>query len=174
MRIGRSLPAAAALVLVPLFGCATISNGNHQTIHVETDPPGATVTALGEPHTSPVDLEIPRKAKDVEVVVEKDGFVTRRIPLVRKPSDKKWWNFLWVPVGAGAGAASASSSPGWFEPTPGEAAGAGAVAGALVAGTAFLIDGSSGANWRFEPESIVVKLQPAPPPPAKAAAASNP
>lgn len=174
MRIRRALPLALAVAFAPFWGCATVVNGNSQTIHVETDPPGATVSVGGERHTSPVDLVIPRKSKDVEIVIEKEGWITKRIPLLRKLSATTWWNLTWIPVGAGIGAVTYSTGSGWFQPSQAETAGAAAVAGALVAGTGFLIDGASGANWRFEPPAVIVKLEPASPPLSAAAPAPTP
>jgi hypothetical protein len=163
MRIRRALSFAFALALSPLLlGCATIAHGNHQTIHVETDPPGATFTLLGKRYTTPVDVEIPRKTKDVELVLEKDGYAAKRVALARKRLSTTWANLLWIPAGAGAGALAASGSSDWFAPTPGEAAAGGAVAGALVSGVALIVDGASGANYEFDPPFIVVRLEPVP------------
>ena len=161
MRIRRALPFALALALSPLFGCATIVNGSHQTIHVETDPPGATVTALGESHTSPVDLVLPRREKNVEITVEKAGYVTKRIPLARKTSPSTWLNLLAIPAGAGVGAATYSSgSSDWFRVNQAESAAGGALVGGALSGLGFAIDASSGAIHRFDPPAIAVKLEP--------------
>jgi hypothetical protein len=163
MRIRRALPFAQALALFPLLsGCATIAHGNHQTVHVETDPPGATFTLLGKTYTTPVDVEVPRKAKDVEVVLGKDGYAVKRVALARKRSSATWANLLWIPAGAGIGALAASGSSEWFAPTPGESAAGGAVAGAIVSGVSLIVDGASGANYGFDPPFIAVKLEPAP------------
>lgn len=162
MRIRRALPFAFFLALSPLFGCATIAHGNRQTVHVETDPPGATFTLLGKRYTTPVDVEIPRKSKDVEFALEKDGYAARRVALARKRSSATWANLLWIPAGAGIGALAASGSTDWFAPTPGEAAAGGAVAGAIVSGVALIVDGASGANYVFDPPFIVVRLEPIP------------
>ena len=100
MRIRRALPFAFILALSPLaHGCATILNGPNQTIHVETDPPGATVTVAGESHTSPVDLVLKRATKGLVVVIEKEGYVTRKVPLERGASPSTWINFVGLPAG---------------------------------------------------------------------------
>jgi hypothetical protein len=157
----RAFPLA--LALAPLAGCATVLNGSHQTIHVETDPPAATVTALGESHTSPVDLVLPRKEKSIEVVVEKEGYVAKRIPLARKTSANKWLNFLAIPAGAAIGAASYSPTSGWFSLDRSASTAVGAVVGAAVSGLGFVIDASSGAIHRFDPPAIAVRLERTPP-----------
>lgn len=167
MRTRRALPFAFVLALSPsLLGCATIAHGSRQTVHVETDPPGATFALLGKRYTTPVDVQIPRKTQDVELVLEKDGYAVKRVALARKRSSTTWANLLWIPAGAGAGALAASGSSGWFAPTPGEAVAGGAVAGALVSGVALLVDGASHANYEFDPPFIAAKLEPAPPPAA--------
>ncbi len=160
MRIRRALPLAFVLALSPLFGCATIAHGNHQTVHVETDPPGATFTLLGKSYTTPVDVEVPRKSKDVELVLEKDGYAVKRVALARKRSSSTWANLFWIPAGAGIGALAASGSSGWFRPTPGESAAGGAVAGAIVSGVGLIVDGASGATYGFDPPFIAVRLEP--------------
>lgn len=162
MRTRRALPFALALALAPLGGCATILNGSRQTIHVETDPPGATVTVAGERHTSPVDLVLPRKAEGLEVVVEKEGYVTKRVPVGRRTSGNTWLNFLGIPAGAAAGAAiGASSGTGWNQFENG---GTGALVGAAaLTGIGFVVDAGSGALYRLDPPAIAVKLErPAP------------
>ena len=155
----RAFPLALPLALAPLAGCATILNGSQQTIHVETDPPGATVTALGESHTNPVDLVLPRKEKNLEVIVEKEGYVTKRIPLARKTSANSWLNLLAIPAGAAIGAGSYSSSSGSFGLDQSASTAAGAVAETAVSGLGFVIDASSGAIHRFDPPAIAVKLE---------------
>jgi hypothetical protein len=168
MRIRRALPLVFALALPPLFGCATVLHGSRQTIHVETDPPGATVTVAGERHTSPVDVVLPRKSENLEVVVEKDGYLTKRIPLVRKVAGETWLNLLAIPAGAAAGASigANSSSTG----TEFENGAAGMVVGTLaLTSLSFSVDGVTGAIYRLEPRAIAVRLEPAPPAPPAAA-----
>lgn len=168
MRIRRALPFAFALALSPLLGCATLVHGSRQTIHVETDPPGATVTVAGERHTTPADVVLRRKSEALEVVIEKDGYVTKRIPLARKVAGSTWVNVLGIPVGAAAGAAigANSSSTG----TEFENGAAGMVVGALaLTSLSFSVDGVTGAMYRLEPRAIAVRLEPEPPAPSPVA-----
>jgi hypothetical protein len=165
MRIRHALPVVFVLALSPLCGCATVLHGSRQTIHVETDPPGATVTVAGERHTSPVDIVLPRKSEDLEVVIEKDGFATKRIPLVRRVSGNTWLDFLGIPAGAAAGGAIGVNSSTHSEELQNGAGGMiiGAVA---LSGMGFAVDAGTGAMYRLDPPAIAVKLEPAPPAPA--------
>jgi hypothetical protein len=171
MRIRRALPFAFVLALSPLFGCATILNGPNQTIHVETDPPGATVTVGSERHTSPVDLVLERASKGLVVVIEKDGYVTRKVTLERGASPNTWINFVGLPVGLVAGAAiGGNQSSNSYEEFSNGATGL--VIGALaVPGVMFAVDAASGSIHRLDPPLIAVKLEPAAP---AAASASTP
>jgi hypothetical protein len=166
MRIRRALPFAFALALSPLLlGCATVLHGTRQTVHVETDPPGATVTVLGERHTSPVDVVLPRKSENLEVVIEMDGYVTKRIPLVRKVAGGTWLNFLGLPAGAVAGAAIGANHSGTATEFQNGATGM-AVGAFALTGLGFAVDAGTGAMYRLDPPAIAVKLEPAPPAPA--------
>jgi hypothetical protein len=159
MRIRRALPLA--LALSPLFGCATILNGSHQTIHVETDPPGATVTVAGERHTTPFDVVLRRKSEALEVVIEKDGYVTKRIPLARRIAGHTWVNFLGIPVGGAAGAVVGAQSGSGYDQLSNSAGGM-AVGALAVTGLFFAVDAGSGAMYRLDPPAIAVRLEPAP------------
>jgi len=164
MRIRRSLPFAFVLALSPLlFGCATILNGPNQTIHVDTDPPGATVTVAGERHTSPVDLVLKRATKGLVVVIEKEGYVTRKVPLERGASPNTWINFVGLPAGVVAGAAiGGNQSSNWSEELDNGITGL--VIGALVVpGIMFGLDAATGSIHRLNPPLIAVKLEPVAP-----------
>lgn len=168
MRHRRPPLLALAVAMSPLLGCATILNGPNQTIHVETDPPGATVTVGSERHTSPVDLVLKRATKGLVVVIEKDGYVTRKVPLERGASPNTWINFVGLPAGLVAGAAIGGnqSSDAYEELSNGAT---GLVIGALVVpGAMFAVDAASGSIHRLDPPFIAVKLEPVEPPPAPA------
>jgi hypothetical protein len=170
MRIRCALPFAFALSLSPLLGCATLVNGGRQTIHVETDPPGATVTVAGERQTSPVDLVLSRRTEDAEVLIEKDGYVAKKISLTRSASRNTWLNFIGLPAGAVAGAAIGGNGKSGLDELGNGVAGM--VIGAFVLpGVLFAVDASTGAIHRLDPPAIAVRLEPAPP--AAAAAASR-
>lgn len=57
-----------------LTGCATLTRGNKQTIHLVTDPPAAKVVVDGQPYVSPADVVLRRNKKTHEVLVEKEGY----------------------------------------------------------------------------------------------------
>jgi hypothetical protein len=172
MRIRRAVPLALALAAAPLGGCATIAHGSRQTVHVETDPPGATVTVAGERHTSPVDLVLPRKSEGLEVLIEKDGYVPKKIPLVRKTAGSTWFNFFGVPIGSAAGGAIAASRSSSDLSAGIENTAGGMIGGAvLVTGAFFVVDAASGAMHRLDPPALAVRLEPVAP---AAAAASIP
>ncbi len=168
MRIRHALPFALVLALSPLFGCATVLHGTRQTIHVETDPPGAMVTVAGERHTSPVDVVLPRKSEGLEVVIEKEGYATKRISLVRKVSGSTWLNFLGIPAGAAAGASIGVNSSSRSDELQNGAAGMAVGALALTA-LGFGVDAGMGAMYRLDPPAIAVRLEPAAPGSAPAA-----
>jgi len=159
---------ALAVAMAPLFGCATILNGPNQKIHVETDPPGATVTVGSERHTSPVDLVLKRASKGLVVVIEKDGYITRMVTLERGASPNTWINFVGLPVGLVAGAAiGGNQSSNSYEEFSNGATGL--VIGALaVPGVMFAVDAASGSIHRLDPPLIAVKLEPVAPPAAPA------
>jgi hypothetical protein len=81
----------AALVAVAfLQGCATMMNGTTQTVRIETDPPGATLTILpdGVQAVSPAEIELGRKAfRTIEVRL--DGYEVTRIYLDRYVEGEK-------------------------------------------------------------------------------------
>ena len=173
MRIRRALPLALALAAAPLGGCATILHGPNQTIHVETDPPGATVSVNGKRHTSPVDLVLKRSSKDLVVVIEKDGYATKKIALERATSRQTWLNFVGAPRrGAAAGAVDRRLPEQQLV-----VVGAGErrcrtsrPAPLLLPGLMFAVDGATGSIHRLDPPFIAVKLEPVP----QAAAAATP
>ncbi len=168
MRLRRTLLLLAGLPLLSLGGCATILNGSRQTIHVETDPPGATVTVGGERYTSPVDLVLKRSSKGLVVVIEKEGYVTRKIALERGASRNTWLNFIGLPAGAVAGAAiGGNQSSDGFEELNNGATGL-AVGAVVVPALMFAVDGATGAIHRLDPPLIAVRLEPVSAPAATA------
>jgi hypothetical protein len=157
MRSLRLLP----LLLLSLLatGCATVFHGTRQNIRVETDPPRATASAKGQTITTPGVLKLHRKETNLEVVIEKEGYVPRRVKLTRKASGANWANTLFLPVGVVAGAgigASISRDPDAFENAL-----TGAVAGGLLLPAAVTsIDLATGAAYKLDPSRIVVRLKP--------------
>ncbi len=82
-------------------GCATIVHGKRQTIHVETNVPGVTVTTnrSSEPLITPADLVLKRKT-DYDLTFEKAGYKTQRKQVDQDISGWFWMNILsWGIIG---------------------------------------------------------------------------
>lgn len=62
------------VVVLPLLagGCATLTRGESQKMMFESDPPGATVSIDGRDYTTPVEVELLRKAEH-RITVSKPG-----------------------------------------------------------------------------------------------------
>ena len=158
MRPANLLP----LLLLPILttGCATVLHGTRQDVRVETEPPGATASVEGQTITTPGVLELRRREKAQEVLIEKYGYVSRRVALSRKTSGLVWANFAFIPVGAAAGAAvGGSTTNDWdfFE----KAANGGLAGGLILPAAAFGIDFATGAAYKLDPPTILVRLEPA-------------
>ena len=101
----------------------------------------ATASALGQQVTTPGFLTLPRKAKTLEIKVEKEGYALRTIALRRVTSGLVYLNFIAIPAGIVGGAAAGaglSNDHGWFAGWT-EAA-YGAMAGGVgLSGAAFAI-----------------------------------
>ncbi len=145
-------------------GCATILHGSHQNVRVETDPPGATASADGQTITTPGVLKLHRKATGLEVVVEKEGYVTRRVALVRKDAGSDWKNIVFAPVGFAVGAVTFGALPpdesSVAEALVGPKLTWGAIGAVFTTVAAFGTDRATGAAWKLDPPTIVLRLQP--------------
>ena len=154
--------ALSLLALAPLLsGCATLIHGTRQDVRVETDPPGATASAGDRKITTPGVLNLKRKEKVLEIVVEKEGYETRRVALTRKDSGLQWLDMLGIPAGVVAGATVGHRSDSGFLEYQGTATGA-VVGGVVLSGAAFLIDYGNGAAYRLDPAVIILRLEPIP------------
>jgi hypothetical protein len=156
----RSLRLLPPLLLACLAtGCATVFHGAHQDVLVETDPPGATASAEGQKVATPGVLKLHRKHKDLEVLVEKEGYVSRRVTLTRKDSGLIWANMGFLPVGVAAGASiGASTASGWNVFVH---MGTGGVMGGVTLPLATIgIDHATGAAYKLDPPTTVLRLQP--------------
>ena len=174
MTRGLSL-ALLPLRLVPLFllfglttGCATILQGSHQDIRVETDPPGATASGASQTITTPGALNFRRDAKDLDVIVEKEGYVPCRVVLTRKENGTKWANLVLAPVGAAIGVGFGSLGSSEDDPLLiqvsdavfGPQATWGFVFGILVPATGFAVDHVTGAAYKLDPPRLALRLEP--------------
>jgi hypothetical protein len=153
----------ALLVLGFATGCATVVHGVHQDVWVETEPPGATASADGQTITTPGALRLHRSANDLEVVVEKEGYVTRRVPLTRRTSGAVWGNLGFIPFGVAAGAAigstSTKDSTKWFSEIEGGTYG-GLIGGLVAPAAAIAVDYATGGAYKLDPPTIILRLEP--------------
>lgn len=147
---------AAPLLLAP--GCATIVSGTRQKIDIVTDPPGATASVGPQKVTTPGVLRLPRRAKEIGILVEKPGYTTCRVSLKHRQGALTFLNLLGIPAGAAAGTAIGGASA-----TGLAVLGAGAVgftAGAvLLPAAAFAVDYGTGAAYRLEPGKVEIALE---------------
>jgi hypothetical protein len=68
--------SAASLTVLMSTGCATITRGNKQVVHLVTEPPAARVVVDGKPYISPADVRLQRNTPAHEVTVSKEGYQT--------------------------------------------------------------------------------------------------
>ena len=163
------------LRLVPIFlllslttGCATILQGSHQDICVETDPPGATATGAGQTIVTPGALNFRRNAENLEVLVEKEGFVSCRVVLTRKENGTKWANLALAPVGVAIGVGFGSLGSSEDDPLAiqvsdavfGPEATWGFILGVIVPAAGFAVDHATGAAYKLDPPKLVLRLEP--------------
>jgi hypothetical protein len=159
----RPLGGLLFVALAPLAsGCATVIHGTRQNVRVETDPPGATASAGDQRITTPGVLKLKRKEKALEIVVEKEGYETRRVALTRKDSGWQWLNMIGIPAGIVAGASVGHTNDEGLD-FSGAATGA-VVGGVVLSGAGFLIDYGDGAAYKLDPPLVVVRLEPVPAP----------
>ncbi len=154
---------APVLLALPMLsgGCASVFHGTRQRVEIFTDPPGATATAGDQQVTTPGVLKLPRKVKNTEIRIEKEGFAPKTVLLERRTSGLVWLNLIGVPAGVMAGAVGGAASSGDTWPAL-ERAGTGALAGsALVPAAGFWMDFQNGGAYRLEPARVVVRLEPA-------------
>ena len=156
----RLFGVALALGLSLLAGgCASVFHGIRQKVEVFTDPPGATATAGDQRVTTPGVLKLPRKVKNTEIRIEKEGFISKTVVLERRTSGLVWLNFVGIPAGVfGVGGAAASGSSGFSGV---DRARSGAIIGGVgLPAVGFLIDYGNGAAYRLDPARVVVRLEP--------------
>jgi hypothetical protein len=153
---------AAASSFLALTGCASIVHGPNQKILVETNPPGAIASALGKSVVTPGTLVMPRKTEEARIRIEKEGYETLVVPLVRKDSAALWLNMVALPAGIYAGGAIGyekdKESHEWL-------AVENTIAGAAIGGVAvpFALMGTdmaTGAAYKLVPSHVIVDLKP--------------
>lgn len=77
-----------------LAGCATLMNGNFQTLNVKTNPPGATCKIGPYTILSPGAVTVRRNDLLKEIVCEKEGFKPATVKLQDTESDWAYGNLI--------------------------------------------------------------------------------
>ena len=88
--------------VISLAGCATFVSGQNQTIPITTNPSGATVTINGASKVTPTTFVLAKNQNTYFVKIEKEGYDTVEVDLVRGMSGWFWCNILfggWMIVG---------------------------------------------------------------------------
>lgn len=58
-----------------MASCASIIKGTKQTVHIASEPPGATIEINGVPHgTTPADIEVNKSMNVTPIVLKKPGY----------------------------------------------------------------------------------------------------
>ncbi|HVZ94659.1 MAG TPA: PEGA domain-containing protein [Phycisphaerales bacterium] len=93
------IAAGVVFALVLLGGCATILNGDTQSVTFNTDPEGAMVKIDGTSYgRTPVSIPVPRKGFDKQVEVSLEGYKTEMFQLKNNPvNGATLLNILWFP-----------------------------------------------------------------------------
>ena len=140
------------LLCVAIAGCASMRNGRTQMVEISSVPAGARVVVDGESRgVTPTVLELPRKARQIEIGMELDGFAAERVVLSRRASG-------WVMGNVGAFAPFLLNQGfGSYGPV---------VLGYLIAvATSMGIDFVSGSAYEHQPDGVHIVLKPSPPRP---------
>ena len=82
-------------LILTMSGCATIVKGTTQGIPIASDPSRADVIVDGSLRgQTPIDLELKRK-RDHLVTIQKEGFQSKSVPIVKDVGGAVWGNILW-------------------------------------------------------------------------------
>jgi hypothetical protein len=156
-----------SLLLVCLAsGCATVVNGTHQQVAVDSDPPGARVRvdcgdAARDPGTTPVTVELQRAAEHCSLTLTKAGYSEETVVFERQLSKVVNAN-----QAAGAVAGTFLGLVGLLAGLDSsDASGKGAQAGWEVGSElgplpGYAIDNRTGAAFKQVPGKVSVRLQP--------------
>jgi hypothetical protein len=150
MRSGVVTMILAAVVSTQ--ACATVANGTRQPVTVTSEPSSAQVFVNGKlAGTTPLRLDLKRRARTTVLRVEREGFLTREIPLERTVSGWTGGNIVFANPYASQG----SKSPSDYRQQ------------LAVTAFGFGLDFLTGAAFKF-PTSVKVTLQPGSSPPRAA------
>ena len=99
LRAPRGATCALIAVCVLSSACATAINGTTQRVAVASDPPGAQVYVNDAPvGVTPAFVDVPRRDRDLELRLDKDGYEPARLALEREFSGWSWGNVLFAGV----------------------------------------------------------------------------
>jgi hypothetical protein len=134
-------------------GCATVQNGRHQDIRVDSDPAGATVEIrCGKPQpavVTPATVRLPRRVEECSLLLTRPGFQPETVAFESTPSRWFWANFA-GPIAGGTSGATRHSDLAFID----------FLMGALLGGIGFGVDALTGAMWQWEPAHVDRKLTP--------------
>lgn len=97
----KVLSLSMAFLFLLQSGCASIVGGKYETVHIETTPAGANVRTERDDKQgiSPTDISLKRK-NEHEIIIEKEGFKTKRIVVDTDLRGWFWMNLLsWGLIG---------------------------------------------------------------------------
>lgn len=147
-----SLRTLVAVVILTQ-GCATVHNGRHQDIRVDTNPAGAAVDVrCGKPQpaaVTPATVRLPRRVEECSLVLTLAGFHPETVTFDSSPSGWVWGNFG-GPAAGGAVGATRHSDQAFVD----------FLFGALMGGVGFGVDALTGAMWQLEPATVQRTLTP--------------
>ena len=155
----------ALSILILTARCATIANGRFQQVPVTSDPAGANIrVACGGPAvdagTTPANLKLRRSAASCSITLSKAGFRDHSITFQRSTSGWFWANAAGLGLLGEVGVELATGPPIYvFDDASSDdrqVNGVGFVAGTLLG---MWIDHMTGAQYRFRPERVDVKLE---------------
>jgi hypothetical protein len=89
-----ALSAALGAFVASVSGCATLHNGTHESVRLNSDPPGAEAVIDGTEHvTTPAQVELER-GKDHSIAFHKGGFEDADTSITSGESGWVWGNIL--------------------------------------------------------------------------------
>lgn len=71
------------IFVIAISGCCTIMSGRMQSLPIQSEPTGATVTVNGTTYTTPATVQLDRKASFYEIKVEMPGFEPQIVTLYK-------------------------------------------------------------------------------------------
>ena len=153
MRIAVRRSLAIGLVVVTMTGCATVSHGPMQRIHVDSDPPATVYTRECGPGSTkraetPAVVWVSRRAERCALTFEVEGYEPQTRLLRRTVSERTLHN-----IEAADDLCEFSDCrdlSDWFAVT---------MAAAILVGAGVGIDAATGAMFRQEPSEVVVRLR---------------